>query len=116
MIDVYCCMADDASFPAHEYAQLLLGEGLEFDDELRYITKQDLSDVGIKSAGHRLRIIRAIREHFGPPEVEFDYPTEGAVTFQNPLAAAAAAAPAPAASSSSSSSTSAASKTKKSSK
>jgi hypothetical protein len=66
MIDVYCCMADDASFPAHEYAQLLLGEGLEFDDELRYITKQDLSDVGIKSAGHRLRIIRAIREHFGP--------------------------------------------------
>jgi hypothetical protein len=91
-----------------------LTEGLEFNDELRYITKQDLADVGIKSAGHRLRIIRAIREHFGPPEVEFDYPTEGAVSFQNPLAAAAAsasasaaaAAPAPAAAASSSSSTS----------
>ncbi len=85
---------DDPSFPSHEYASLLLAEGLEFNDELRYITKNDLADVGVKSAGHRLRIIRAIREHFGAPEVEFDFPAEGAVSFQNPLAAAAASAPA----------------------
>lgn len=78
-------------------AQLLLDEGLEFNDELRYITKNDLKDVrsgcrrvrrssatltrcarvrqvGISSLGHRLRIVRAIREFFGQPEVEFDFP------------------------------------------
>jgi hypothetical protein len=97
---------DDAAFPAHEYATLLLKEGLEFNGDLRYITKVDLEEAGVKVMGHRLRIIRAIREEFGPPDVEFDYAPEGAVSFQNPLAAAAAAAPAPAPAAASSSSSS----------
>jgi hypothetical protein len=99
---------DDAAFPAHEYATLLLKEGLEFNGDLRYITKVDLEEAGVKVMGHRLRIIRAIREEFGPPDVEFDYAPEGAVSFQNPLAAAAAPAPAAASSSSSTATTTAA--------
>lgn len=33
------------AFPARQYAQLLVREGLEFGEELAYLTKQDLKEV-----------------------------------------------------------------------